>query len=367
MGYDTSGLFVEDQSPRLAYAPIQRTLHVHVRARQLPIFYAMLLYICISPLVHRHVLEPFDTTLLKAHYCYRLKPSLPQNKTLFEITSEESFFLFQLFYSNHYRSLLPPLNETTIADLSLHFLKVYAGLWCCPLHETVAAADWLIHNHLHNSLRYVSVHKRQMEGGCSKTMAGVTQPADFSPRDLPMQRREWRGPLASSHPLCEMPLPFLRDTMDMHHRNCSDIFVAWDGRGDVSSYRREGAVFSDMLDTTLANHRDVNLKFVDMFLAIHSDLFLLNPRSTFSWQIYLVRVCLGLFSVPVVRGNDLYLQRVPDELGMSLPPQPPHLEGDASLPLPPLPKIRPLWVSWTSVIDAYTAEVDSAVGKEWLP
>ena len=40
------------------------------------------------------------------------------------------------------------------------------------------------------------------------------------------------------------------------------------------------------------NKRLPDLKFVDMFVAIHSDLFILNPRSTFSWEIYLVRLCL---------------------------------------------------------------------------
>jgi hypothetical protein len=75
-----------------------------------------------------------------------------------------------------------------------------------------------------------------------------------------------------------------------------------------------------------------DFKFVDMFVAIHSDLFILNPRSTFSWEIYLVRLCLGLLSVPVVRTNDLYLRKLPEE------------------------EVVPngmLWVSWTSVVDAF--------------
>ena len=42
----------------------------------------------------------------------------------------------------------------------------------------------------------------------------------------------------------------------------------------------------------------VDRKFLDLFLSIHGDFFLLNPRSSFSWQVYVVRVCLGtLFMV----------------------------------------------------------------------
>ena len=38
----------------------------------------------------------------------------------------------------------------------------------------------------------------------------------------------------------------------------------------------------------------VDKKFLDLFLSIHGDFYLLNPLSTFSWQVYVVRVCLGM-------------------------------------------------------------------------
>ena len=39
---------------------------------------------------------------------------------------------------------------------------------------------------------------------------------------------------------------------------------------------------------------NVDPLYVDALLAIHSDLFILNPKSTFSWMIYVVRVALAL-------------------------------------------------------------------------
>jgi hypothetical protein len=42
----------------------------------------------------------------------------------------------------------------------------------------------------------------------------------------------------------------------------------------------------------------VDDQFVDLLVAMHSDLFIMNPKSTFSWQVYIVRVALALESVP---------------------------------------------------------------------
>lgn len=280
------------------------------------------------------MLAPFNTTVLKRNYCYTLNTEIPKHITPHEVTSEESFFFFKLFHDPHYAPLLPPMNRETIADLSLHFLVVYASLWSSPQPHIRAASEWLITEHLQGNFRYTTVHKRQMEGGCNKILAHVTRPSvDFSPAELPMARPEWAGNLHREHPLCTMPVDFVLETQALLHRNGSSIFVAYDGAGEVESYSRHGAVFSSVLDQYSGGGSGKALrKFVDMFVAMHGDLFVLNPRSTFSWQIYLLRVALALQSVPVVRGNDLFMQKLPEELAI----------GN-----------RTLWVSWTSVVDAY--------------
>ena len=43
-------------------------------------------------------------------------------------------------------------------------------------------------------------------------------------------------------------------------------------------------------------------------MAAHGAFFVLNPISTFSWQVFVVRKCLGLDSVPILTDNDFYLQ-----------------------------------------------------------
>ena len=82
-----------------------------------------------------------------------------------------STHLLQPLYQPYtqYAPLLPAYNPALIAELSHHYLRVYSGFWCCPKPDIVAAAEYIIMNHLGGAgLTYSSVHKRSMEGGCSK-------------------------------------------------------------------------------------------------------------------------------------------------------------------------------------------------------
>ena len=72
-------------------------------------------------------------------------------------------------------------------------------------------------------------------------------------------------------------------------------------------------------------------KYVDIHMAIHGDFFILNPRSTFSWQVLLIRLCLGLESVPTLINSDLYLQDKKEYEAM-------HRDR--------------LWVSYSSIVQA---------------
>ena len=271
-------------------------------------------------------LKHFDLSVLKKGHCLTVDPTIPKDKKLYEVTSEESFFVFQLF-REPYKSMLPPLNAETVGSISRHFLRVYAALWSSPTANIVAASEWIINNHLHGKFNFTSIHKRNLDGGCGKIMSENTKLADFSSIELPLNHSEWQGDLRRHHPLCEMSLDFVKSTMALHGCQGRNIFVAFDGQGDVTSYRRHKAVFSNVVE----QHPDFGkmpMKFVDMFVAMQADLFIQNPRSTFSLQIYVVRTCLGLLSVPTLPGNDIYVQRVPYDLDSA------H---------------RPLMVSWSSL------------------
>ena len=83
------------------------------------------------------VLLPFNTSVLDNHYCLHLSSSIPKSALIFEITSEDSFFLHKLWndkeYWREHKKMLPILNKETLLDISRHYLKVYAALWSNPL------------------------------------------------------------------------------------------------------------------------------------------------------------------------------------------------------------------------------------------
>ena len=117
-------------------------------------------------------LKPFDTTRLGLYYCYIPKAMVGENATMpkqpLRVKPVQLFDLRKLFVQPRFKSLLPNLDHRIVDEVSYHFLKVYAGLWCCVDHQVVAAADWLIRNRLHNSLNYTCVHKRQLDGQCNR-------------------------------------------------------------------------------------------------------------------------------------------------------------------------------------------------------
>lgn len=164
-------------------------------------------------------------------------------------------------------------------------------------------------------------------------LGDVTKPRDYSVYELPMYHTDWNTNLLRQHPLCEMRLNFVLEIMKLCNQTNTNLFVAYDGDGDISEYINYGAIFSKVLTE---KHHDISiasLKYIDMLVAMHSNLFILNPRSTFSWQIYVIRVCLGLQSVPIIKNNDFFMQRK-WEIKVAK---------------------RPQWVSWTSVVSAYNS------------
>ena len=279
-------------------------------------------------------LKHFDLSILLESYCFTLNPNVPSDTKNYAVTSEESFFLFKLFRDKNlpYIQLLPPLTTDIVNDISIHYLKVYASLWCKPTDNIISASKWIIETYLASKVDYVSVHKRNLDGGCGKIMNENTKLTDFSLQEIPINNTIWSSDLYHHHPICEMPIDFIKQTMNLNGFSYDrNLFIAYDGQGDISNYRMHKAVFSSVMSSH-KEYSTIPMKYVDMFVSMHGDFFIQNPRSTFSWQIYIIRVCFHLPSVPTIQTNDIYLQRVPQDL----------IAAD-----------RPLWVSWSSVLAAF--------------
>lgn len=123
-----------------------------------------------------------------------------------------------------------------------------------------------------------------------------------------MDHPSWKKLSNVSHPLCSMDLDFVRKVQTMNNRPNQRIFLAYDGYGSIEEYLKVKAIDTSALDASLfPMFGQLELrKFLDMFLAIHGDFFILNPRSTYSWYVYVVRTALGLESVPTIRNRDLF-------------------------------------------------------------
>jgi hypothetical protein len=329
----------------------------------------------------KEIFIPFDTSFIESVFCYTFDITLPKDAQVYEMTSENSFFLFQLKKEFKFPQFIPEIMKIRFSELASQgdstssvvdpfmqelsrlFLQVYASLWCCPNKKLLLLSEFYITHFMKGSLSYAAVHKRQLEGGCSKTLASVTKPSDFPAKEIPLSHSDWfaHGPLHKFHPICEMTPSFIQETLLLNHRNTnlSNAFIAFDGRGDISAYEVQHVLFSHYLTDAISNpiaippamayynisshylhklQQNIDgktvkdlLKYLDMLIAIHSEFFILNPRSTFSFQIYVIRVLLGLQSVPIIRDNDVYMQRYPDEFKSN---------------------DRSLWVSWVSVLHA---------------
>lgn len=116
----------------------------------------------------RHILRPFDLNVIKKSFCFVEDLHPETNARIIEVTSEDSFFVFNLFKNVQYSKILPPLDNSTMQDIASHFIRVYTSLWSSPLPHLALAGQWIIEEHLDGTFRYTAVHKRSLEGGCNK-------------------------------------------------------------------------------------------------------------------------------------------------------------------------------------------------------
>lgn len=298
-------------------------------------------YTFVVPPWIRPALHPFNISIIHQHFCFSYIDAIPPKSTVLEITSEDSFFLFKIFRDRMYNASIPPFSEELIHEMSYHFIAIYTALWSYPSHHLLNAAAWLIEQKLGNSFNYTSIHKRSLEGGCNKLFSFQSQPSDFSPNQLDMNHPSWHGNLKFYHPICEMPASFALSTIKINNRSSTKYFLAYDGRGSIDDYISLNTTLSSNLDNSLFPEMQSNhaKKFLDMFMAINGDFFVLNPYSTYSFQIYVIRVCLGLESVPVMFERDIYFKRKHD-----------YASGQ-------------VWVSWLSIRDTF----ERIKNKIWRP
>ena len=269
----------------------------------------------IIPQYMTRFLGEFNLSILNEVYCMRLTPShadalsendlqqiLPignKKRTIYNIESEMSFFAFQLFRNQNFSHLLPKYDDNLRKVLSYHYLKVYSTLWSSPAKCIISGTNYIVSNFLGGNFEFSSVHKRSLEGACSKLLSASLLPSNFSGEELPMDHKEWSEDLSVEFPLCEMTGSFVAATLNLNHRQSNKLFVSFDGQGNASTLKSLGGVFSFALDSS-KEHSHYERKYIDMHVAAPGAFFIPNPMSKFSFQVFVVRSSLGLDSVPIL-------------------------------------------------------------------
>ena len=201
------------------------------------------------PVWMNNLFQQFNTSLLHSLFCFTEYYKPGPEVDILPVESEEAFFGFPLakkpIFSKAFASSNPHPNELfsqeVVAELSRFYLRVYCALWSQPNESLRLATQQLIERHLDSAMRYSSVHKRGLDGGCNKVLADNTRLADYPSSQLSMGMSEWSGRLRHHHPLCAMSAAFARQTLALNNRSAdTKIFLAFDGQGDVSDYRLDG-------------------------------------------------------------------------------------------------------------------------------
>jgi len=268
---------------------------------------------------------------------------------------------------------MPEWNQSTIFDVSKVFVAVYAALWSSVKPQLLEAAHYLIHHKLGDNVNYVSVHKRNLDGNCNEFLNETLPVWLLQSKGIPISMIDdvWSE---GGHPLCEMRLSFVSKLSSMTNRSIlidekydnstlidsrattesksnrskllRKVFLAFDGDGNIADYLSYGAVLSSDLSADAINAiGSKSLEFVDMLIAMHGDLFVLNPRSTFSFQIYVIRTILGLDSVPLIDDHDIYCKtyNISDLKSCAFREE--------------YGKTNSFWVSWSSIKEAVKSMV----------
>jgi len=242
------------------------------------------------------------------------------------ISGGEAYSLHRLFNVTKLKPLLPPLNEGVISNIAHFYTKFYASLWCCPHHSITAEGISLIKTFFSSSLDYVSIHQRSHEGNCRELYCDYTKISQFSKLELNFSDEEWHPWLLREtnetssqnhcprhhHPLCGINSHTVRSILQLIkyydkdcHINTNSIHLGSDMHNNSNELVTSlGAVIPQY-------HVNNTVEFgviLDMFIFIHSGLFIQNPLSTLSTGTCIVRQTLGLRTIPVLNTSRMSIE-----------------------------------------------------------
>ena len=293
-------------------------------------------YFSVPQWAQKRIFNQFNLDVFYKTFCIRpfLKESNNQSFETIQLTGGTAYFLFRRYNESFLVPHLPPLTRETYQSL-LHVHKMlHASLWSNPNPKLFDTAIHIIKDLYGNRLDYVSIHQRSHEGNCPNLFCDHTNISLFSKYDIPLYEKEWTQrqaweELSNSqsqprnctgdiprHPMCDISASAVSNILSMHKgRNWRDlnisIHLGTDRRVGVNDIvTKLKAIIPQQVVSHNKHSMTLNADFVflDLFLFIHSGLFIQNPMSTLSTTACIVRNMLGLRTVPVLNTTHMSVE-----------------------------------------------------------
>jgi hypothetical protein len=246
------------------------------------------------------IFTQFNNGSLLERFC--ITDDASQVNVRYSMDDKQLFYINQLFSRNSLNIQLKYSYEAVQSGATI-WVQALSLLWSDPQTDIIDAAVWLIENKFNGSFQYTTLHKRSLEGRCPKIMNHSSLDI-FSPSEFPMDHPSWRDfvELNKTHPICSMTLDFFQAIQKLNNRANQPIFLMHDGQEAFKEFESHshGVILSSYIDTRLfPMFKTLQSRlYLDMFMAILGDFFVMNSLSTFSWSIFVVREALGIKTVP---------------------------------------------------------------------
>ena len=269
--------------------------------------------------MHDRVFKYFDLHVFNQSFCVTKSRLLDDSKIIW-MMGIDAYAVDRIYRNEDLIKYLPILNEETFRKVSFLYTRFYASLWSSPKQIISQLGKEFIQWYLNNSLNYISLHQRSFEGQCRKNFCVSIHTSYFSPKEVPLHENEWlqiqrweqqqsntfrncTGVLPP-YPLCNLNAMEVEHMLALQRRTANDslIHLGTDMPTNtnvlVESLRVK--IPKVLYTSTSVTVHDDELMHLDLYLFIHSSLFLQHPLSTFSSVACIVRETLNIPTVPLL-------------------------------------------------------------------
>lgn len=277
-------------------------------------------------------LGPFRLDYLKQKFCVISKGDYNQNHTgayIETIHARDAYFGYGVWNDPVYSDFkLPHFDKSIFSLLESYSMEIFACLWSSVREEEIDATAIAMAEYLNNNTLYIAIHKRSYEGDCNNIMGNDASislerpfPGNYSVLSDYSTYVKSNPKTTIKYPLCDMHGDFIErvctemfstSSSSSSSKGCPFVALyAWDGEGEfnpndmyhpsILSINVSSKAFKEIEELEgdwISGILEAKGFVVDMLLAMNSELFILSPHSSFSWNIVEMRDIMHKQSYP---------------------------------------------------------------------